>query len=163
MKTIDIFYQGEGITALEHIEIAENEPFGSLRVAIAEKHGLGGNAVLFIEDEADPIGDDVLIVSKAGRAGVKAHLHRCREVKATVHFKDKSVHHSFAPGTTVARVKHWAAVRKFGMTDEEASHHHLQIAGTTVQPDPGTHIGTLVTAGKCAVAFDLVSTPRVNG
>ena len=63
MKTIDIFYQGEGITALEHIEIGENEAFGALRIAIAEKHGLGGDAILFIEDEADPIGDDVLIIS----------------------------------------------------------------------------------------------------
>jgi hypothetical protein len=163
MKTIDIFYQGEGITALEHIEIAENEAFGVLRVAIAAKHGLGRDALLFIEDETNPISDDVPVVSKAGRAGVKAHVHQCREVKVTVHFKEKSVHDTFAPGTTVARVKHWAAVRKFGMTEEEASHHHLQIAGTTDQPDPGTHIGTLVASTKCAVAFDLVSTPKVNG
>jgi hypothetical protein len=163
MKTIDIFYQGEGVIALEHLEIAEHEAFGTLRAVIAEKHGLDGEAILFIENEDEPVGDDVLIASKAGRAGVKAHLHRCREVKTTVHFKDKSVHHAFAPGTTVARVKHWAAIRKFGMTEEEASHHHLQITGSTDQPDPGTHIGTLVTPAKCAVAFDLVSTPKVNG
>ena len=30
MKTIDIFYQGEGITALEHFEIADHEAFGTL-------------------------------------------------------------------------------------------------------------------------------------
>ena len=79
-------------------------------------------------------------------------VRKCRTRKSTI-----------APGTTVARVKHWAAVGKFGMTEEEASHHHLQIAGTTEQPDPGTHIGTLVASGKCALAFDLASTPKVNG
>jgi hypothetical protein len=163
MKTINIYYQGEGITALEHIEIGDDETFGALRAALAKKHGLSGDACLFIEDEAEPIADDVPIAGKAGRAGVKVHIHRCREIKVTVHFNGKSVHDKFAPGATVARVKQWAAIRKFGMTEEEASHHHLQLAGTTVQPDPGTHIGTLVTSGKCAVEFDLVSTPKVNG
>jgi len=163
MKTIDIFYQGEGIAALEHIAIAEHEAFGTLRLAIAEKHGHREDVLLFIEDEGYPVADDVLIISKAGRAGVNAHVHRCREIKVLVHFKEKSVHHLFAPGSTVARVKHWAAVHKFGMTEEEASHHHLQIAGTTDQPGPGTHIGTLVSSKTCMVDFDLVSTPKVNG
>jgi hypothetical protein len=163
MKTINIFYQGEGVTAFEHIEIGDHEAFGALRALLTEKHGLGEDACLFIEDEAEPIDDDLPITGKAGRAGVKVHIHRCREIKVTVHFKDKSVHDKFAPGTTVARVKQWAAIRKFGMTEEEASHHHLQLTGTTEQPDPGTHIGTLVTSGKCAVEFDLVSTPKVNG
>ena len=40
MKTIDIFYQGEGITALEHIEIGDHESFGTLCALIGEKHGL---------------------------------------------------------------------------------------------------------------------------
>jgi hypothetical protein len=163
MKNISVFYQGEGISALEHIELAETETFGALRVLIIEKHGLAEDTVLFIEDEAELIGDEIVVASKAGRAGVKAHVHSCREIKVTVHFKDKSVHEKVAPGTTVARVKHWAAIREFGMTEEEASHHHLQLAGTTEQPDPGTHVGTLVTAQKCSVDFDLVSTPRVNG
>lgn len=163
MKTIDIFYQGEGITALEHIEIGNHESFGTLCALIGEKHGLGGDACLFIEDEAEPIADELPVASRAGRAGVKVHIHRCRKVTVTVHFKDKSVHDTIAPGTTVARVKQWAAIHQFRMTEEEASHHHLQLAGTTVQPDPGTHIGTLVTSDKCAVEFDLVSTPKVNG
>lgn len=163
MKNINVFYQGEGVTALEHVEIGDHETFGTLRDVLAKKHGLAGDACLFIEDEAEPIADDAPIASKAGRAGVKVHIHRCRAIQVTVHFKDKSVHDKFAPGATVARVKRWAAIRKFGMTEEEASDHHLQLAGTTVQPDPGTHIGTLVTSGKCTIEFDLVSTPKVNG
>jgi hypothetical protein len=64
---------------------------------------------------------------------------------------------------TVARIKHWAAVTKFGMTEEEAGEHLLQIAGTQDRPTPGTHIGTLASSPECRVRFDLVPNERVNG
>lgn len=163
MKTIDIYYQGDGINAVEHLEIGAEETFAALQALMAKKHGLEGDTLLFLEDEAELVDGKTLVGSKAGRTGIKAHIHRCRQVGVVVHFKDKTVHETFAPGTRIARIKHWAAVRKFGMTEEEASHHHLQLAGTTDQPDPGTHIGTLATCPKCRVEFDLVTTPKVNG
>lgn len=163
MKTIDIYYQGEGIGALEHLEFGADETFAALQAAIAKKHGIDGDIALFLEDEAEPVEGKVNLREKAGRSGIKAHVHRCRKIEVIVHFKDKTVREEFAPGTTVARVKRWVTVRKFGMTEEEASHHHLQIAGTTDQPDPGTHIGTLASCPNCKVAFDLVTTPKVNG
>jgi hypothetical protein len=163
MKTVDIYYQGDGINALEHLEIGDGETFGALQALIAGKHGLQGDTLLFLEDEAELVDPRATVGSKAGRSGIKLHIHRCREVGVLVQFKDKTVRETFAPGTRVARVKHWAAVRKFGMTEEEASHHHLQLAGTTDQPDPGTHIGTLATRPKCKVEFDLITTPKVNG
>ena len=163
MKTIDVYYQADDIGALEHLEIDAEATFGALQALIAEKHGLPADALLFLEDETEPVDAKAPLKGKAGRAGIKAHIHRCREVGVVVHFKDKTVRESFAPGATIARIKHWAAVRKFGMTEEEASHHHLQLVGTTDQPDPGTHIGTLAACPKCKVEFDLVSTPKVNG
>ena len=63
----------------------------------------------------------------------------------------------------MARVKRWAAERKFGMSDEEAGEHVLQIAGTHERPAPGTHIGTLANRQSCTLAFDLVADERVNG
>lgn len=163
MKTIDIYYQGESVGALEHLEFDAEETFAALQAAIAGKHNITGEIVLFIEDEAEPIEGHTKLREKAGRAGIKAHVHRCRKIEVIIHFKDKTVRHEFAPGATIARIRHWVTVRKFGMTEEEASHHHLQIAGTTDQPDPGTHIGTLASCPKCSVAFDLVTTPKVNG
>jgi hypothetical protein len=163
MKTIDIYYQGDGIWSLEHIEVIPDETFAALQALIAKKHSLVGEVLLFLEDEIEPADPRAKIGDKAGRAGIKAHVHRCRQIQVVVHFKDKSIHGEFAPGTMIARVKHWAAVRKLGMTEEEASDHHLQLARTTDQPDPGTHIGTLATCPKCKVEFDLVTTPKVNG
>lgn len=163
MPTIDVFYQGEGIAGVEHLEIEPDRSFGELKGLIAKKHGLIGDLLLFLED-CDAAMDDAGIVSKhRGRAGLMAHIHRCRAVEVAVNFKEKTVHEDFPPSATVERVKRWAAERKFGMSEEDASHHHLQIAGTTEQPDPGVHIGRLATCPNCALAFDLVPTPRVNG
>ena len=162
MKTIDIFYQGEGIGALEHIEFGADDSFAAFRRRSPGSTASPATPVLFLEDEIEPV--DERPASRQGRPrrhqGPPASLPH---VEVAVHFKGKTVHARFAPGTTVARVKHWAAVRKFGMTEEEASDHLLQIAGTTDQPDPGTHIGTLASCPKCKVAFDLVTTPKVNG
>ena len=49
------------------------------------------------------------------------------------------------------------------MTQQEATHHHLQIAGTKDRPDPGAHLGTLASYPECKVAFDLVPDESVNG
>jgi hypothetical protein len=163
MKSIDVFYQGEGIRALEHLETDADTTFRALLSLIAKKHGLAGEHLLFLEDEEEPADETAAIGKKAGRSGIKAHVHRCRKVAVAVHFKDKTVRDEFAPSATVARVKQWAAVRKFGMSEEEASDHHLQLTGTTDQPDPGTHIGALAACPKCKVEFDLVTTPKVNG
>lgn len=163
MKSIDIFYQGDGITTLEHIEVDEATTFAALHDLIAKKLGIDDGSILYIEDEDEPADGKDIVGKKASRAGIKVHVHRCKKIAVSVHFKDKTVRDDFAPGTTIARIKRWAAVRKFGMTEEEASDHHLQLTGTTDQPDPGTHVGTLTRGRKCEVAFDLVTTPKVNG
>jgi hypothetical protein len=90
-------------------------------------------------------------------------MHRCRHVEVAVTFNGETVHHRFGPGTTVARVKRWAAERKFGMSEGEATEHVLQLAGTQERPAPGTHLGTFATCPHCQVAFDLVPDQRVNG
>jgi hypothetical protein len=162
MNTIDVFYQGNGIASVEHVDIESNQTFAALKQLIAKKHGIADDALLYLEDDDDAVDERLSVGTRAGHAGIKAHLHRCRKIRVTVHFKEKSLHQEFAPGVTVARVKRWAA-GKLRMSEEDASNHHLQLAGTTEQPDPGTHIGRLAACPKCAVGFDLVPTPRVNG
>lgn len=163
MKNIDIFYYGEGFATLEHIELDADASFGDLLGLLITKHDLAADTVLFVENEDEPADAKGLIGKKAGRGCVKVHVNRCRKVSVAVHFKDKTIRHEFAPSTTVARVKHLVAIKKLGMSEEEASDHHLQLAGTTTQPDPGTHLGALASCQKCKVEFDLVTTPKVNG
>lgn len=163
MTSIDIFYQGEHIREIEHIEADDEISVGAVKMMILEKHGGDAAMLLFLEDGEEPLDEAVLIATLDCISGFKLHLHRCQHVEVAVTFAGETVHHSFRPGATIARIKRWAAERKFGMTEEEASEHRLQITGTHDRPAPGTHIGTLATCPTCRVSFDLVPDERVNG
>ena len=163
MNVIDVFYQGEGIREIEHIEVGDDHSFSAVKAILIEKHGLETDLLIFLEDCDEPV-EEVLVVSEhVGPCGIKAHLHRCRHVEVAVTFNGEPVHHRFGPGTTVARVKRWAAEKKFGMTEGEATEHVLQLTGSHDRPAPGTHIGSLATCPKCHLVFDLVPDQRVNG
>jgi hypothetical protein len=163
MTEIDVFYQGEGVREIEHIELGPEHTFASLKAILIEKHGLATDILIFLEDSDEPVSEVLFLRENAGHAGVKVHVHSCRQVEVAVTFNNETVHHRFGPGTTVARVKQWAAEHKFKMSPEEASEHVLQIKGTHDRPAPGTHLGTLAACPQCAVAFDLVPDQRVNG
>ena len=163
IEAIDLFYQGEGLGEIEHLEIEPGTTFADLKARLIEKHGGAPDALLFAEDEDDPLDDAQTVMDRAGRKGLKLHFHRCRHITAAVTYNGETINRKFAPGATIARVKRWAAERKFGMTDEEAGEHVLQIAGTHERPAPGTHIGVLANRKTCGLAFDLVADERVNG
>jgi hypothetical protein len=80
-----------------------------------------------------------LLREHAGHAGVKAPVHRCRSVEVAVTSNNETVQHRFGPGTTVARVKQWAAEHK--ASPEDASEHVLPIKATDGRPAPRTHLG----------------------
>lgn len=163
MKSIDIFYQGEQISGVEHLELPGAETIGEIKKAIVTKHNCDPSSLLYVEDGDEPVSDDMRLDQLHRSGTLKVHVHRCRKVKVSVRFNDKTVVDDFPPSATVARVKKWAAEKKFGMTAEEAGEHVLQIAGTQDRPAPGAHIGTLTGATPCKVEFDLVPDERVNG
>jgi hypothetical protein len=163
MDTIDIFYQGDGLREIEHIEVGRDHTIAMVKEILITKHGWGPDTLIYLEDVETPLEEQHVIIELCGPAGVNLHLHRCRHVEVAVTFGGETVHHRFAPSATVARVKTWAAVSKFGMTKEEAGEHVLQITGTQDRPPPGVHIGTLASCPACRVHFDLVPDERING
>lgn len=163
MTLISVFYQGDGVAELSHVEFASDTTFADVKAQLAAKHGLGAEALLFIEDEDIPVDDAVKLKERATPKGVKLHLHRCNKVDVAVTFNNETVERHFPPSATVSRVKSWAAEKKFGMSEDEAGEHVLQLAGTHDRPAPGTHIGALTDGKVCRVAFDLVADERVNG
>jgi len=163
MSSIDIFYQGEGVLDFEHIEVSSESTLGAVKKVIAEKHGIGGEILLFLEDGEQPLDEQIIVADICPGGNAKLHVHRCHEVAVSVNFAGQTVHHTFRPAKTVGAVKNWSAIHKFGMTEAEASEHRLQIVGTKDRPPPGTHIGALVTHPHCKIAFDLVPDERVNG
>ena len=163
MNLIDLFCQGEGIGEISHIELEPDASFAILKSRLAEQHRIPDDVLLFIEDEDEPVDETVLVKDRATATGLKVHIHRCRYVKVIVMFNGKTVDCHFAPSATVARVKRWATEKEFGMSEDEASEHVLQIAGTHDRPAPGTHIGALTDDKVDSLSFDLVPDERVNG
>ena len=163
MKSIDLFCQGEGIGEIVHIELELDATFGLLKARLAEEYRIPADALLFIEDKDEPIDETVLVKDCATTTGLKVHLHRCRHVKVTVMFNGKTAECHFPPSATVARVKRWAAEKEFGMSEDDAGEHVLQIEGTHERPAPGTHIGVLTNDKADSLSFDLVPDERVNG
>ena len=163
MKNIDVFYQVEGVKDIQHANADEQETIGGLKSRLCKSHGLGEDAAVWLENEEEPPAETTCLGRLGGASGLKIHIHRCRRVKVSVAFNGERVERAFAPSVTVGRVKHWVAVRGFGLSEEEAGEHVLQISGTQERPRPGTHLGTLVECNRCRIAFDLVPDERING
>ena len=163
MKSIDLFCQGEGIGEIVHVELALEATFGLLKARLAKEYRIPKDALLFIEDEDEPVDETAFVKDRVTATGLKVHVHRCRHLKVTVMFNGKTAENHFSPSTTVARVKGWAAEKEFGMSEDEAGEHVLQVAGTHDRPAPGTHIGVLTDGKADSVSFDLVPDERING
>ena len=84
MTSIDIFYQGEGIRGIEHLEVDPDHTFAAVKALIVEKHGLENDVLLFLEDSDEPLDELMIVTSHVGQAGIKAHLHRCRHIEVAV-------------------------------------------------------------------------------
>lgn len=162
MKHINIFYQVEGTHAQQHVEAPPDEMLGHLKQRIATKHGMSGELLLFVEDDDNAADENRTVSAIATDTGVKVNVHHCARIAVTVAFGGRTLERAFGPGTTIAHVKRWAT-SEFGMSEEDAGEHVLQIAGTHDRPTPSTHIGALVTHPHCRIAFDLVANERVQG
>lgn len=168
METIQVFLQGEGIGAIRLIELPASARVRDI-VAAAAAHGFpaaadGNTAVIFAEDSDDALSTDATLEAAGIGHHGSVHVHRCTKITTTVHFNGGSRVHSFVPGTTIGRVKHWAVGEDvFNLTPVDAAEHVLQITGTQDRPDEDIHIGTLVHVPHCAIELDLVAKVRVEG
>lgn len=165
MKNIEILLQGENIPDIQLIVLDHGKLIKDVLAAAARyrKGEIEGDFHVFPEDGDEPLGlHDPLPKSEDGQP-VRLHIHRCHRIDVTVFFNGMNKEHSFGPGKTIAGVKKWAAIKAFGMDPGDAAEHVLQLAGTTVRPEPDTHIGSLVSCPDCRLAFDLVPLKRVEG
>jgi len=160
-----VYIQSEMLPDIRLIEVEETvDSAGLMALCIAElpSESREEEVFLFLEDATDELPAGAKLIELTEEQGVHIHVHRCHHIKVTVRFGGRTIEREFRPGITVGTVKKWA-VREFGMPPPDAAEHVLQIVGTSDQPDVATHIGTLAPYPKCAVAFDLVPSHRVQG
>lgn len=96
------------------------------------------------------------------KPGTRVHISRCRRIKTTVHYLEKTAQHDFPPGTRVRTVKTWA-VRESRIEPKDAGEHVLRICDSAIKPATDTPLHELVQKGQCSVCFDLVPDKRVEG
>jgi hypothetical protein len=163
MELVTIFYQAEGLASVEMIDVEREETIASLRDALHKKHAWAMDVILFVEDTDEAIDETLLVRDLELPTGTKLHAHRCRRVDVAVAYNGRTISERYAPSATIARITRHAAVVGFGMSEEAAAEHALQIKATASQPSPGTHVGALVHHPECHIAFDLVPKVRVQG
>jgi len=163
MSKINVFLQAEGIKEVVRLQLVPQSTALDVKRACAlQGVQVNGETAVFLEDQDEPLADAATVASHAGKHGVRLHVHRCRRVAVKVSYSGRVVEHAFGPGHTVGSVKKWAA-KELGIPKEDAAEMILQIAGTHEQPDVDVHIGTLAACPSCALTFDLVPNPRIQG
>lgn len=172
MSKIVTFVQVHGQTAIVEAELSEAPTFGELQDALATL-GIKIDAETFIFlDEADAhICGERHDPVHGIKHGCRIHISRCKRIKTTVHYLEKTAEQDFPPGARVRAVKEWA-VRYFHMNPKDAAEHVLQLCKSTERPSSDTPLQQLVHAHghgeahhqhACALCFDLVPDKRVEG
>jgi hypothetical protein len=163
MKQHIIFIQVHERPGVLEAEIIEAGTLGDLRKAI-EAAGvlLEAEHCLFLDEAEAPLQGEHGRPVAGLRHGSRVHVTRCKRIKTTVHYLDRTEEHEFAPGTRVRAVKAWA-VHTFKLTPKDAAEHVLQLCKSTKRPAADTPLHELTVAGQCAVCFDLVPEKRVEG
>ena len=168
MAGMELFLQGEGERAIRVIEVPASGTVGDILTAAKDRGfvtlGAPAELLVFVEDADVELAVETTLAAAGIGEHHAVHIHRCRRVQVTVHFGSQSKQHEFAPGATIRRVKVWAVgPHGFNLPPVDATEHVLQITGTQDRPDEDVHVGTLVHAPHCAIAFDLVPKVRVEG
>lgn len=163
MSKLVIFIQVQGRSGILESEVSETATVGELHDVLA-RLGVQVDAETFIFiDEAEqhqpcerhhPIGSI--------KHGCRVHVSRCKRIKTTVHYLERTAEHDFPPGARVRAVKEWS-VHTFKLTPKDAAEHVLQICNSTKRPASDTPLHELVEAHQCALCFDLVPEKRVEG
>lgn len=164
MTTI-VFIQVQGSDSLVEATLPAEPTYEQLFEILAKRGvELGDGSFVFLDEEDEPLTRK----PKKGellppiKRGCRIHVTKCRKIKVTVNYLEKTADQTFAPGARVKKVKAWA-VKTFGLDANDAAEHVLQLCGSTDRPATDTTLRQLTAAPVCSVCFDLVPEKRVEG
>ena len=157
-----VFIQVHERPGVIEAQVIEAATLGDVRKAI-EAVGvlLEAEMHIFLDEAEEPLHGDHGHVAQGLRHGSRLHVTRCKRIKTTVHYLERTAEHEFAPGARVRAVKAWAA-HTFTVSPKDAAEHVLQISKSTQRPAADTPLHELV-HGTCTLCFDFVPEKRVEG
>jgi hypothetical protein len=163
MPELILFVQVQGNADVIEVALAENVTESELYKALLQAGiPLSVEVFIFIDEAEEHLSREGERPVPGVKHGARIHITRCRRIKTTVHFLEKTIEREFAPGTRVRSVKKWAT-HEFNLDHKDAAEHVLQVCKTTERPASDTPLHTLVRGYECAVCFDLVPEKRVEG
>jgi hypothetical protein len=161
-KTL-VFIQAHGRPGILEVELSEAAILGELHDALkAAGIAVDAETFIFIDEAEEHLHDQRRDPVPGLKHGARVHVTRCRRIKTTVHFLDKTAEHGFAPGARLRAVKEWAA-HTFMLSPKDAAEHVLQLCHSTERPPSDTPLHQLVQGHGCELCFDLVPEKRVEG
>lgn len=161
--TTAIFIQEHGRPGIIEAALKDKATIGDLHdVLVASGVAVDGETFIFIDEAEEHIHGERQHPLPGIKRGCRIHVSRCKRIKVTVHFLDKTEEHEFPPGVRVRAVKA-QAVHNLHIMPKDAAEHVLQLCGSTERPASDTPLHQLVEGHGCAICFDLVPEKRVEG
>ena len=167
---IKVFVQGP---SWEQIETLAASPVDSIDQVVSQllpSDSERSEQRIFLEDlpvavNGDLVVEEVLPLSPDGTQFEPLCLHvtRCQSIAVSVRFNGTVRQRPFAPCVSIERVRRWATLRAFGLTQRDAGEHVLELCANGKRPDTDIHVGVLVDDNCGSVEFDLVPQSRVEG
>lgn len=121
---------------------------------------VGPDAFVFLDDDDEPAAGTRRFQEL--KPGTRVHVSTCRRIEVTLNYLDQTISHPFPPGTSLKRVKDWAA-KALHIAPTDAAEHVLQLCGVNERPASDTPLSELTGACGCAVCFEFVPDKRVEG
>lgn len=160
---IEIFIEGEGLSAIESISIPAGGTHRQIVLFVAEKSGFPAEeGLLFLEDSEGALDLDVPVTR--GSSGKVHHVHRAHQIEVTVFYQDRKATAKFSPSTRVQRVLDWV-VGPTALSIDAAVAPEMELAlhGSPEALPKAAHIGRYVHHPDHRLEFDLIRGVVPNG
>lgn len=163
MSKLSLFVQVQGDNRVSEIAVEEKLTESELIKALSNAGiAIGTDQFVFVDEAEEQISREGKNATSQLKQGARVHVSRCRRIKATVNYLERTIQRDFAPGTRVRTVKKWA-MREFELDKKDAAEHVLQVCNSTERPASDTPLHALVKGTDCSACFDLVPEVRVEG
>jgi hypothetical protein len=163
MPKLSLFVQTQGDNRVIEVAVDEKITESELyKALLGAGVTISSDQFVYIDETEDQISSEGKHPVAALKQGMRVHVARCRRIKTTVNYLERTIHREFAPGTRVRTVKKWAT-HEFELDKKDGAEHVLQICNSKDRPASDTPLHALVEGGDCSVCFDLVPEIRVEG
>src|SRR5580765_6847503 len=110
MPQLTLFVQTQADGRVVEVVVAENIKESELHDALSGAGvKISPEIFVFIDESEDHVSREGHSLVMGIKHGARVHVTRCRRIKTTVHFLDKTIEEAFPPGSRVRSVKKWAA------------------------------------------------------